>query len=93
MIKVNEYFEGNVKSLAVENKEAKATVGVIEPGEYEFGTSTVEIMQVVSGEMKALLPGRTDWIVFKSGQDFRVEKNQLFKVMVTEPVAYYCKYM
>ena len=93
MIKLNEYFNGNVKSLAVKNNEANATVGVISPGEYEFGTSTVEIMQVISGEMKALLPGRKDWIIFKSGQDFRVEKNQVFKVLATEPVAYYCKYM
>lgn len=93
MIQENAYFGGKVKSLALENNEAKSTVGVMEPGEYEFGTSTVEIMAVVSGEMKALLPGRKDWVLFKTGQDFRVEKGNSFKVQVTEPVAYFCKYL
>lgn len=93
MVKGHEYFDGNVKSLVVDNKEGNATVGVINPGEYEFNTSTVEIMAVISGEMLALLPGRKDWIKFTSGQDFRVEKDNKFAVKVSEPVAYLCKYM
>ena len=93
MVTMNEYFDGKVKSLVADNKHGKATLGVISPGEYEFGTSTVEIMEIVYGELDALLPGRTDWIKFKAGQDFRVEKSSSFKVMVSEPVAYLCKYM
>ena len=51
MFKVNEYFDGRVKSLAFESIAGPATVGVMAPGEYEFATSTLEIMQVVSGKL------------------------------------------
>ena len=42
MFKTNEYFNGNVKSIAFITKEGPATIGVMAIGEYEFGTSTVE---------------------------------------------------
>ena len=56
MFKVNEYFGGKVKSIAFETSQCPATVGVIAPGEYEFGTATVEIMTVITGKLAALLP-------------------------------------
>lgn len=39
MFKVNEYFDGNVASIAFATPEGPATVGVMAVGEYEFGTS------------------------------------------------------
>lgn len=51
MIKVNEYFNGTVKSLGYETADGPATVGVMAKGEYEFGTSTLEIMTVVTGSL------------------------------------------
>ena len=57
MITVNEYFDGNVKSLVANNNQGDATLGVIASGEYELGTGTIEIMIVVWGEMEAKLPG------------------------------------
>ena len=56
-MKVNEYFDGNVTSIAFENSEGKATAGVMAIGEYEFGTSENERMKVVSGELLVKLPG------------------------------------
>ncbi|MGA2680157.1 MAG: pyrimidine/purine nucleoside phosphorylase [Sedimentisphaerales bacterium] len=53
MFKVNEYFNGNVKSIGFKNTQCPATIGVIAPGEYEFGTSTVEIMTVITGKLPA----------------------------------------
>jgi len=61
MLKVNEYFGGNVKSIAVENEEGVATVGVMEAGEYEFGTSTIEIMTITGGTLDVMLPGESQW--------------------------------
>ena len=43
MFKVNEYFDGTVKSIAFGTAEGPATIGVMAPGEYEFGTSQREI--------------------------------------------------
>ena len=57
MIKVNEYFDGKVKSLAFASPEGPATLGVMAAGEYEFGTSTKEIMKVISGKLTVRLPG------------------------------------
>ncbi|RYY33052.1 MAG: DUF1255 family protein, partial [Sphingobacteriaceae bacterium] len=56
MIDVNSYFNGAVKSLAYTSAEGKSTIGVIEPGEYEFGTSQHETMVIIEGELHALLP-------------------------------------
>lgn len=51
MFKVNEYFDGTVKSIAFDMVEGPATVGVMAPGEYEFGTSQLEVMHVIAGSL------------------------------------------
>ena len=92
MFKVNEYFDGNVKSLAFENTEGTVTAGVMAPGEYEFGTSTVEYMTVISGELVVQLPGETEWKSYKPFETFIVEKDVSFKLQVKEQTAYKCIY-
>ena len=64
MFKVNEYFDGTVKSIAFGTAEGPATIGVMAPGEYEFGTAQREIMHVVSGALTVKLPDSTDWETF-----------------------------
>jgi len=92
MFQVNEYFDGHVKSLGLENSEGKATVGVMAPGEYEFNTSCLEIMQVVSGVMHVQLPASGAWQTFVAGETFEVPANQSFAVKVEEQTAYLCLY-
>ncbi len=92
MIKVNEYFDGRVKSLAFENNSGVYTVGVMAPGEYEFGTSTTEVMTVISGNMTILLPGSSDWKNYKPGESFTVQKDKKFKLKIEEPSSYLCLY-
>lgn len=91
MITVNEYFDGAVKSLGYENN-GKSTVGVIDAGEYEFGTSSHETMMVVEGTMQVLLADQTNWENFNAGEKFEVEANSSFKVKVVGQVSYLCKY-
>ena len=93
MLKVNEYFGGSVKSIAVENEEGVATVGVMEAGEYEFGTSTIEIMTITGGSLEVLLPGEQLWKTFTKGGNFKVEQHVKFKVKASSPVAYHCQYI
>jgi len=52
MITENQYFDGNVKSLGYETTKGKSTVGIINPGEYTFGTAQKEIMHVVEAGWK-----------------------------------------
>lgn len=61
MLQVNEYFSGNVKSIGFDNADQRATVGVMAPGEYEFGTGAPELMVVIRGALTVLLPGATEW--------------------------------
>ena len=92
MLKNNEYFDGKVKSIGFENEEGIATVGVMEAGEYEFGTSTDEYMTVTSGSMDVLLPGEKDWQTFTYGKEFFVGKDKSFKVRSKAAAAYICVY-
>lgn len=92
MFKVNEYFDGRVKSLGFEAAGGPATVGVMAAGDYEFGTSTVEIMTVVSGTIAARLPGSGEWRDYGAGESFTVEANRKFGVRVAADAAYLCLY-
>lgn len=92
MLDVNEYFSGKVKSITVQNARGKSTIGVMEPGEYEFETTTVEYMNVVSGMLTVLLPDSTEWRSFNSGETFIVPANARFRVKVPEQTAYHCRY-
>jgi len=92
MFKTNEYFDGKVKSIAFETAEGPATIGVMAKGEYEFGTSTVEYMTVVSGKLIVLLPDETEWKTFKSNETFIVQANKKFKLKVEIESAYLCIY-
>ena len=92
MFKVNEYFQGRVKSLAFSTDEGPATVGVMSPGEYEFGTSTKEIMRIISGAMSVKLPGSDRWQDVKVGDTFVVDKNKKFQLKAAANVAYLCLY-
>ncbi len=92
MIKVNEYFEGQVKSLSLQTAEGPATVGVMAPGEYEFATSSLEIMTVIAGKLTAKLPGEAEWKDFGPGVSFTVNANEKFQLKVAGDTAYLCLY-
>lgn len=92
MFKTNEYFGGQVFSVAFENQNGPATIGVMEAGEYEFGTSSTEFMTVVSGSLTVQLPGETEFKTYLPSQTFIVQPNQKFKIQVTEQTAYLCLY-
>ncbi|MGA9221123.1 MAG: pyrimidine/purine nucleoside phosphorylase, partial [Pseudomonas graminis] len=56
------------------------------------GTGDREIMHVISGELKVLLPGANDWETFKAGTDFKIPANVKFDVEATEETAYLREY-
>ncbi len=92
MFKVNEYFDGKVTSLGFQAGDGKATIGVLAPGEYEFGTSTVEYMTVIYGQMEVLLPGESVWKRFNEFETFIVPKDSKFKMKTSSDTAYRCLY-
>ncbi|NVJ91783.1 MAG: pyrimidine/purine nucleoside phosphorylase [Methylocystaceae bacterium] len=92
LLSVNEYFDGKVKSIAFQGETLPATVGVMAPGDYEFGTSQKEVMTVVSGALTVKLPDADDYVTFKSGSSFTVEANKKFQLKVATDTAYLCTY-
>ncbi|MCC3344123.1 pyrimidine/purine nucleoside phosphorylase [Psychrobacter sanguinis] len=92
MPNVNQYFDNKVTSIAFQTSTKPATVGVMEIGEYEFGTSEFETMTVVSGALTVKLPGSDDFETYEAGQSFTIEANQKFQVKVEVETAYLCTY-
>jgi hypothetical protein len=92
MLKINEYFDGKVKSIGLETENGKATVGVMEKGEYEFSTSTVEIMKVISGKLAVKLPGKDKYKIYGANKKFTVNKNVKFQVNALVDSSYICYY-
>lgn len=92
MFNCNTYFDGDVVSIAFNGSEGEATVGVMAPGEYEFGTSKQETMKVVSGRMNVKLPGESEFKPYVNGDVFVVEANQKFNLVVEVDTAYLCLY-
>lgn len=92
MFKVNEYFDGTVKSIAFDMAAGPATIGVMATGEYEFGTSQLEIMHVIAGSLDVKLPGSERFETFGAGTRFTVPANSKFQLKVATDTAYLCEY-
>ena len=90
----NIYFDGKVTSRTVifENGEKK-TLGIMLPGEYEFGTGSKEIMEILAGELHVKLQGSEEWNIYKAGNTFEVPANSSFKLIVKETTDYCCSYI
>jgi uncharacterized protein YaiE (UPF0345 family) len=93
MLKHNGYFEGKVQSIGYERNGRRATVGVVDAGEFHFGTDGAERMTVVSGELWAKLPGEAAWRAFPAGTSFEVPAKSGFDVKASAPAAYLCEFI
>ncbi len=92
MFETNQYFDGKVQSIAFQTKTLPATVGVMDIGEYEFGTSQHETMTVVSGSLEITLKDESASKTYQAGESFEVAANSSFNVKVVEQTAYLCTY-
>jgi uncharacterized protein YaiE (UPF0345 family) len=93
MLQHNGYFDGKVQSVGFQRHGRRATVGVIDVGEFHFGTDAPERMTVVSGELQARLPGETAFRPFPAGTTFEVPGKSGFDVRAVEPAAYLCEFL
>lgn len=91
--KANIYFDGRVISHTVLFPDgSKKTLGVMLPGEYEFGTAQRELIKIQGGEMDVLLPGSKEWQTIKGGESFEVPANATFGLRVKTIADYCCSY-
>jgi uncharacterized protein YaiE (UPF0345 family) len=92
--KANVYFDGKVTSRTVLFADGeKKTLGIMLPGEYEFGTADKEIMEVLGGSMDVKLPGETAFRTYKAGDSYEVPANSKFKLVLREVADYCCSYV
>lgn len=92
MFETNEYFDGNVKSIAFQVQDKPATVGVMAVGEYVFNTAEKEKMTVITGQLNITLSGETVEKNYSAGQFFEVAADSSFNVSVPSDCAYLCEY-
>ncbi len=92
--KANIFFDGKVTSRTVEFEDGeKKTLGIMMPGEYEFGTAEKELMEIMAGKLEVLLPGNEKWQLIEAGQSFEVSANSKFKLVIKELTDYCCSYI
>ncbi|MFC5401516.1 pyrimidine/purine nucleoside phosphorylase [Cohnella soli] len=92
--KANVYFDGKVTSRTVVFEDGtKVTLGIMLPGEYEFGTGVKEIMDIQAGELSVLLPGNDEWQDITEPTKFEVPANASFKLKVRTVTDYICSYL
>ncbi|HKQ72058.1 MAG TPA: pyrimidine/purine nucleoside phosphorylase [Polyangiaceae bacterium] len=93
MLKHNTYFEGKVQSVGFERNGREQTAGVIDAGEFHFGTAAAERMTVISGELTIKLDGATEWKTYPAGTAFEVAAKSGFDVRAASPAAYLCEFL
>jgi hypothetical protein len=92
--KANVYFDGKVTSRTVLFPDnSKKTLGIMQPGVYEFNTDDKEIMEIISGELDVLLPGEMKWTTVKGGESFAVAANTKFTMKVKRLTDYCCSFI
>ena len=92
--KANLYFDGKVTSRTIIFKDGeRKTLGIMLPGDYEFGTGDKEIMEILGGSMEVKLPNSDEFIKYKEGDTFTVPANSKFSLMIKEVADYCCSYI
>jgi len=89
----NVYYGGQVTSRTVILEDgSKVTLGIMLPGTYEFGTDGPEIMEILSGKLKVLLPGEDAWQDIDGTARFHVPARSKFALEVFSVTDYCCSY-
>ncbi len=92
--RANVYFEGKVSSRTVIFPDGeKKTLGIMLPGDYEFGTAEKEIMEIIAGELEVLLPGCAQWKSVKDGDTFEIAAQSKFSLKIKKVTDYCCSYI
>ncbi len=92
--KANIYFDGQVTSRTVVQADgSKKTLGIMNPGQYTFGTEKAEHMEILAGEVEVTFPDDSNIEVIKSGEYFEVPANSEFNIKVKTVTDYCCTYI
>ena len=93
--KANVYFNGGVASYTILLPEgARKTLGMIRPGSYHFNTDAPERMEIVDGECRVTLDGKSETKSYPAGTLFEVPGKSGFKIEVEQGLCQYiCSFL
>ncbi|UTJ07744.1 pyrimidine/purine nucleoside phosphorylase [Arcobacter roscoffensis] len=92
--KANIYFDGNVTSRSfVDSNGEDKSLGIMMPGEYNFGTNAAELMEILDGEVEVKLAGSDTWNTYTADTSFDVPANSSFDIKVKTITDYCCSYI
>jgi purine/pyrimidine-nucleoside phosphorylase len=90
----NIYFDGQVTSRTLTFADgSRKTLGIMQPGTFEFGTQAAERMEILSGELDVQLPGEDGWQRIRGGESFDVPADSKFSVRVLSLTDYCCSFL
>lgn len=95
LTKANVYFEGRVVSHSLLFPDgSKKTLGLVYPGDFHFGTSKAERMEIVAGECLVRLPGQPVYKEYTAGETFEVPAQSGFDIRVKQGICQYiCSFL
>lgn len=89
----NVYFNGGVTSRTVQFADGtKKTLGIAQPGEYEFSTAAAELMEILAGDLEVQIAGGA-WKQVKGGEAFEVPATSTFTMKVLTLTDYCCSFL
>jgi len=90
----NVYFDGKVVSRTVLFPDGgKKTLGVMQPGEYEFSTGAAEEMEILAGELEWRVKDDKEWKRVVAGEAFNVPAHSTFLMRMETVVDYCCSFL
>jgi uncharacterized protein YaiE (UPF0345 family) len=93
VLRANVYYDGRVTSRTVILPDgSKKTLGIMQPGQYEFSTGSKELMEVLAGQARVLLPGEEQWRTYSEGETFQVAAGASFRISTEGVLDYCCSY-
>jgi len=92
MYELRKYHGDKVMSLTYDDKMQSFSVGIIAPGEYQFGSLKKEIFTVTSGKIGFWVEDEEGWTTCNTGEEFNIPEHKNFKLTVIETSSYICFY-
>ncbi|MEO0530007.1 MAG: pyrimidine/purine nucleoside phosphorylase [Planctomycetota bacterium] len=94
VVPANVYFDGGVTSRTLRFADgSEKTLGLMQPGEYEFGTDKPELIEITAGKVRVLLAGETEWTEYSTGDAIEVPGSSRFKITASELTDYVCSFL
>ena len=92
MFELRKYHGDRVMSLTYEDDAQSFSVGILSPGEYQFGSIRSELFTVTSGAISLKVENNEKWTTHAEKENFAVPERKNFTLRVDKVSTYICYY-